>query len=117
MSRMWSYTRRRTPHGPLRTCDNAGVTIRYAVLDDLPALELLAALDSSTLPPGPLLVAEVMGELWSALPLLDGEAIADPFRPTAELRELLRKRASQLRWTQPPDSALTLEPLLSPVRV
>ena len=46
---------------------------------------------------GPALVAEVGGELWAAVSL-GGEprAIADPFRPTAELVALLRERAKRL---------------------
>lgn len=90
--------------------------IRYAAVDDLDPLERLAALDSSSLPPGPLLVAEVCDELWAALPLLQGEAIADPFRPTAELVGLLRERAAQLRRAEPPPVVLTLEPLLAQAR-
>lgn len=111
---MRSYIRRQAPPRRLpQPYDTAGVTIRYAALDDLAALQRLAALDSSTLPPGPLLVAEVSGELWTALALLGGGTIADPFRPTIELVGLLRERAAQLRGTEPPAAALTLEPLLT----
>jgi hypothetical protein len=70
--------------------------LRPARTDDGRALERLAALDSARLPAGRLLVAEVEGELWAAVPLCGGTAIADPFRPTAELVELLRVRALQL---------------------
>jgi hypothetical protein len=72
------------------------VTLRYGFPDDAPAISRLAALDSATPPPAPLLLAEVGGELWAALSLTDGVAIADPFRPSAELLELLRRRARQL---------------------
>jgi hypothetical protein len=57
----------------------------------------LAALDSQPLPSGPLLVAEVGGELWAAV-TISGEprAIADPYHHTAELVALLRDCASRL---------------------
>lgn len=72
------------------------VTIRPAYPDDAQALRRLAALDSAALPREQLLVAEVEGELHAALSLSSGKAIADPFRPTAALVELLRARAAQL---------------------
>jgi hypothetical protein len=57
----------------------------------------LAQLDSAPAPkPVPTLVAEVGGELRAALPLDGGRAIADPFRPTAELVAILAERARQL---------------------
>jgi hypothetical protein len=77
-----------------------GVTIRPAFPDDAAAVARLAALDSARLPAGPLLIAEVDGVPWAALTLHGGRAIADPFRPTAALVELLRRRAEQL--TQEP---------------
>jgi hypothetical protein len=40
------------------------------------------------------LVAEVEGELWAALELAGGRTIADPFRPTLAVRELLALRRS-----------------------
>jgi hypothetical protein len=73
-----------------------GVTLRYATPDDGAAIARLAALDSAEPPRGPLLLAEVEGELRAALSLRDGSAIADPFHRTAALLELLRARASQL---------------------
>lgn len=77
--------------------DGLGITIRYAYPDDETALTRLAALDSKPLPDRPLLVAEVAGELWAAVGLTaDREAVADPFRATAELVGLLRERAQRL---------------------
>jgi hypothetical protein len=73
------------------------ITIRDAYPDDGPALGRLAALDSRELPRRPLLVAEVDGVLWAALSIPDGETIADPFRGTVGVLELLRARAAQLR--------------------
>jgi hypothetical protein len=69
------------------------LTIRRADLADLAALDRLAALDSTTAPTGDVLVAEVAGELWAALEITSGTVIADPFRPSGELVELLRLHA------------------------
>jgi hypothetical protein len=69
------------------------LTIRPADLADLAALDRLAALDSASAPTGDVLVAEVGGELWAAVEVDSGAAIADPFRPSADLVELLRLHA------------------------
>ena len=66
------------------------IVLRHATTADEQPLRDLAALDSRTLPSGPFLVAEVEGQPHAALSLSDGAAIADPFKPTAELVELLR---------------------------
>jgi hypothetical protein len=74
------------------------ILIRYSRDDDHVALERLAALDSRMLPKGRFLLAEVDGELVAAAPLdLDVEPLSDPFLPTANLRELLKLRARQIR--------------------
>ena len=70
------------------------ITIRAAYADDELALRRLAAVDSAdAVPPAPLLLAELDGELRAALSLADGSVIADPFVRTAEVLELLRVRA------------------------
>jgi len=69
------------------------LTIRPADLADSAGLDRLAALDSASPPTGDVLVAEVGGELWAAIDLDSGSAIADPFRPSGELVELLRLSA------------------------
>jgi hypothetical protein len=72
----------------------AAITIRPEYGDDHTALARLAALDSAeAIPPAPLLLAEVDGELRAALSLTDGSVIADPFAPTAALLALLRQAA------------------------
>jgi hypothetical protein len=73
------------------------VTLRFSFPDDAEALARLAMLDSSEVPPGPLLMAEVAGELRAALSLSTGSVVADPSQPSTEVVELLRARASQLR--------------------
>ena len=72
------------------------IVIRPASAADAAALRRLAALDGAPAPQaGPdALVAEQDGRLVAAH--ADGRAIADPFRPTAPIVELLRLRASQL---------------------
>jgi hypothetical protein len=70
------------------------LTIRRADTSDAGALVRLAALDSASPPTGDALVAEVGGELWAAVELDSGAAIADPFRPSGELVDLLRLQAS-----------------------
>jgi hypothetical protein len=73
------------------------VTLRYAAAADARSLRELAELDSAPPPIGAALVAEVDGRLRAALPLDGGTPVADPFHGGAELIELLRVRASQLR--------------------
>ncbi len=68
------------------------ITIRSARDADAGARARLAALDSSHVPSGDLLVAEVSGELVAAAS--DAGVIADPFRPTADVVDLLRLRAA-----------------------
>jgi hypothetical protein len=71
------------------------VLIRAARGSDGPILERLAALDSQALPAGPMLVAEQDGEIVAALDIEGGARIADPFRRTAGLLELLSLHAAR----------------------
>ena len=78
--------------------NSAELVIRAAAPRDDAALTRLAQLDAKPRPDSAdLLVAEIDGEVRAALPLGGGSAIADPFQPTAELVELLKMRAGQLR--------------------
>jgi hypothetical protein len=70
------------------------VLIRAARGSDGAALERLAALDSAEVPAGSLLVAEADGRLVAAIASATGEAIADPFLPTADVVALLELRAA-----------------------
>ena len=68
--------------------------IRQGRAADKAALERLAQLDCRTLPEGSFLLAEIHGEVVAAAPLdVDEEPLSDPFRPTANLRQLLRLQA------------------------
>jgi hypothetical protein len=71
------------------------VTITHSTEADSPKVWRLAALDDRRAPAGPALLAYVDGELRAAVGLVDGQAIADPFHPTAELVKILRFQARQ----------------------
>jgi hypothetical protein len=73
------------------------VLIRAARGSDGPALRRLAALDSRPLPEGALLVAETDDEVVAALSVDTGAKVADPFRRTADVVDLLAFRARGLR--------------------
>jgi hypothetical protein len=73
------------------------VVIRAARGSDGPALRRLAALDSSVVPAGELLVAEADDEVVAAFSLETGAKVADPFRRTADVVDLLAFRAQRLR--------------------
>jgi hypothetical protein len=73
------------------------VLIRAARGSDGAALGRLAALDSAHVPAGDLLVAEADGALVAAHAPASGATIADPFRPTAQVVELLQLRGTLLR--------------------
>ncbi len=73
------------------------LTIRPADVADAGALARLAALDSSSPPTGDSLIAEVGDEIWAAVDVRSGATIADPFRPSADVVDLLRFSAARLR--------------------
>jgi hypothetical protein len=73
------------------------IEIKTLGLEDGAALARLAELDTAKVPPAPVLGGIVAGRLVAARSLATGEAIADPFRHTAEVRSLLTERAGQLR--------------------
>jgi hypothetical protein len=76
------------------------LTIRRSQAADSRALARLAALDSSSPLTGPSLIAEVGREVWAAVDIGSGSAIADPFRPSGDLVALLRLRAESVRGAQ-----------------
>jgi hypothetical protein len=66
------------------------VTGRPYLPDDRRPLLRLAALDDRRVPAQPVVLAEVNGRLVAALSERTGEAVADPFEPTAHLVAMLR---------------------------
>jgi hypothetical protein len=74
-----------------------GLTVRAATQRDSEAVRLLAALEGVSMPRGRVLVAQLGDDVVAALPLEGGGPLADPFRPSAHLVELLQLRARQLR--------------------
>ena len=80
-----------------RTSHTSEITVRLADHTDSRALLYLAALDSAQVPAGALVLAESDGEIVAAVPVNGGRAIADPFRGTAALVEMLELRAAQMR--------------------
>ncbi len=88
-------------HSPINTSDptesRTEVTVRLAGERDTGDLLRLAALDSAPAPTGPTVVAEVGGELVAAVPIDRGAAIADPFRRTAAVVQMLELHAEGLR--------------------
>jgi hypothetical protein len=73
------------------------VTIRRARAGDEAALARLAALDSHPTLSGPVLVAEVEGDIWAAAEVDGAWVLADPFRPSGELALMVAQRAGDLR--------------------
>ena len=73
------------------------VTLRLATDSDCAALERLAQRDCRPLPAGPHLVAERDGRIEAVISLATAETVADPFRRTTELCELLRCHAGGVR--------------------
>lgn len=96
LSRLNKYRNNRAlEHVPSPLDQGWGFTIRFAYPDDQVALRRLAALDCQLPLSGRVLVAEVAGELWAALSVDDERrAVADPFRRTASLIEVLNQHAA-----------------------
>ena len=75
------------------------LTLRLAGEGDACELRDLAGRDSARELTGTVLAAELDGAILAAASLEEERVIADPFRPTAEVVELLRLRLSHLRGT------------------
>ena len=75
---------------------SAAFTLRQAASADRTALDELAQLDSRRLTDDRYTVAEIDGRIVAAISNTTGDAIADPFRRTAEIVELLRAHAGQV---------------------
>jgi hypothetical protein len=72
------------------------LSIRRAGPADDHVIARVSRLDSALPLAGPKLVAEVDGEIVAAISLENGTRVADPFRPTASIVEVLRLRRAQL---------------------
>jgi hypothetical protein len=107
----YSSRSRRTEELHRRAAWELPVTLRLADAADGAALERLAQRDCRLLPPGPHLLAERDGRIEAAVSLASGELVADPFRRTAELCELLRCHAGNLQVTPEPRRAGTIRPM------
>ena len=83
------------------TSTASSLTIRHATATDEADLIRLAALDSSRVPSGELLVAQVEGNLVAALSVDTGAAIADPFEHTAAIVDSMRAHARARRAPRP----------------
>jgi hypothetical protein len=92
---------RRAASSPVAGAPGERVVVRPSRPQDGIVLDRLAALDGARRPAGELLLAEVDGEVLAAVPVEGGRAIADPFRPTADLVEQLHARARVRRGRQP----------------
>jgi len=79
----------------------ASLTIRHATASDEADLTRLAALDSSRLPSGELLVAAVDDRLVAALSIDTGAAVADPFEHTAAIVDSMRAQIRETRAPRP----------------
>jgi hypothetical protein len=75
----------------------AAIITRIAEPSDTEPLKHLAALDSARPLDGTALVAEVDGKTVAALDIESGRSVADPFRPTQRILDLLHLRAAQIR--------------------
>jgi hypothetical protein len=75
---------------------SSAIAIRTATAHDHEVLVRLAALDTAELPSGHVLLGAVDGEVQAAVEVATGRVVADPFRPTADLADLLRMRAARL---------------------
>jgi hypothetical protein len=84
---------RRHPRLRRRTHMTPTIVIRSPRSDEDFAVRRLAYLDSRRPLRGDVLVAFVDGEPLAAVSLADGTVVADPFRHTADIVELLRLRA------------------------
>jgi hypothetical protein len=73
------------------------LTLRMAGPEDSSALERLAQTDDRRLPPPPHLIACCDGVLAAAVSLVTGELVADPFRRTSEIADVLLCHAAAPR--------------------
>jgi hypothetical protein len=91
--------------------------IRLATDEDEQALRRLAGLDSQSPLSSPALIGEIDGIPAAAVSLTDGRVIADPFRSTAGLRQVLQTRVrAQRAYSRAPSLPERLHSALAPFR-
>jgi hypothetical protein len=73
------------------------LVVRRARPSDNHALTALAVLDSARPLTGERIVGEVDGQIVAAVSLHDGRVVADPFKPTADVVEILRLHTAGAR--------------------
>lgn len=73
------------------------VVIRRAADQDGAAIAQLADLNAAPRPRGEMLLVELEGRIVAAVPVAGGDALGDPFAPTAQLIDLAERRAKLLR--------------------
>ena len=81
----------------LTTASHQRLTVRMASDHDAYPLAQLAAVDSADPLAGRVLLAEIDGRPVAAVSFADGAVVADPFRRTADVVQMLRVRAAQMR--------------------
>jgi hypothetical protein len=91
MTSPFALFRRRRPY--LSDLMENDVSVGLARPADRRDLDRLAQLDSSDTLTGPVVWARVDGELRAAVSLDDGRAIANPFVPTVDLVDAVRRLA------------------------
>jgi hypothetical protein len=91
-----NHTYLRQDHNGNGFSDHARVTIRELADNDSASLRELAERDTRREPQGEVVGAERGGRLMAAISLTNGDVVADPFHPTADLVTLLRVRAGQI---------------------
>jgi hypothetical protein len=74
---------------------NASLTIRPAGPADDQLIARLSELDSQRAPTGEILIAFRDDEPVAAISIETGQVVADPFRPTTSIVELLRTSAAR----------------------
>ena len=73
------------------------ITIRKSTVQDTEAIRQLAELDGGRPPSGTALLGLVDGQLVAAVGIEDDRTVADPFRYTANLVQMLSLRAARQR--------------------
>ena len=102
---------------PVALAPRERLVLRRSASWDADALTRLAQLDGAPRPAGAMLVAELDDEIVAAVPFDGGRAIADPFRPTAAIVEMLHARTRLLAGAAPGGRLRRLRPRMPRLRI